>query len=83
MQVGSSRAVLSSGDRWATHVHPVVTDWRSSAVMSVEAAGTVLGLGRSASYEAVRRGDIPAIKIGRRLLVPTAHLRALIGEVDR
>jgi excisionase family DNA binding protein len=81
MQVGSSCAVSLSGDRWATCGQPVVADWRSSAVISVEDAGAVLGLGRSASYDAVRRGDIPVIKIGRRLLVPTALLRALIGEL--
>jgi excisionase family DNA binding protein len=29
-----------------------------------------LGIGRNAAYEAVKRGEIPTVKIGRRLLVP-------------
>ena len=50
-------------------------------VYTVEEAGTVLGLGRSGAYEAVRRGDIPTIKIGRRLLVPKAALERMLSDV--
>lgn len=51
------------------------------AVLSVPEAGAVLGLGRSASYEAVRRREIPSLRIGRRILVPVPQLLALItGE---
>lgn len=53
------------------------------SVISVAEAARVLGLGRSAAYEAVRRGDIPHIRIGRRLLVPVARMRALLGETSR
>ena len=39
---------------------------------------TLLGLGRQAIYEAAKRGEIPVIKIGRRLLVcKTALFRML------
>ena len=55
-------------------------DWRSQATVSVEQAGAILGLGRPAAYAAVARGDIPSLRIGRRLIVPTAKLRALLGE---
>lgn len=34
------------------------------------------GMGRSALYEAIRRGDLPSVKIGRRLYVPTGAIRA-------
>ena len=47
--------------------------------MTVPEAGRVLGIGRSQAYEAVRRGDIPTIKIGRRILVPVAALERLLG----
>ncbi len=51
--------------------------------MSVEEAGRELGLGRSASYEAVRRGEIPSLRLGKRRVVPTAALRRLLGlDVD-
>lgn len=38
--------------------------------------------GRSSTYEAVRRGELPSVRIGRRLFVPTAHLRRLLGLDD-
>lgn len=48
--------------------------------MTVARAGALaFGLGRAASYEAARRGDLPTIRVGRRLHVPTARLRALLG----
>jgi hypothetical protein len=44
-------------------------------------AGKLAGLSRNASYEAAKRGEIPTIKIGRRLLVPkVAWDRILSGE---
>ena len=42
-----------------------------------ETAG-LLGLGINTCYEAARRGDIPSIRIGRRLVVPTQALRGLL-----
>lgn len=41
-------------------------------------AGRALGLSRSATYEGAARGEIPTIRIGRRLLVPTAALRRML-----
>ncbi len=41
--------------------------------------GRILGLSKQSTYEAVARGEIPVIRIGRRLLVPTAALRRLLG----
>ncbi len=47
--------------------------------MTVPEAGRIFGLERAASYNAARRGDIPTITVGRRVLVPTAKLRVLLG----
>jgi excisionase family DNA binding protein len=50
-------------------------------VLSVEEAARALGLGRNSAYQAVQRGEIPVIRIGRRLVVPKAALeRLLAGE---
>ena len=38
----------------------------------VAEAGEKAGLSRNSAYEAVKRGDIPSIRIGRRLFVPKA-----------
>ena len=40
----------------------------------------VLGVGRNQAYEAVRRGEIPSIRIGKRLLVPLAALERMLQE---
>jgi len=54
-----------------------------SPVLTVEEAAVILRLSRGTAYEAVRRGDIPTIKIGRRLLVPRARLMAMLaGEAQ-
>jgi excisionase family DNA binding protein len=49
-------------------------------MLTVEEAAKVLGISRAFAYEAVRRGDIPHIKIGRRLLVPKAALQRLLAS---
>ena len=56
-------------------------DWRRRDVVTVPFAGThVLGLSRQASYDAASRGEIPTIRLGRRLVVPVVQLRRLLGE---
>jgi excisionase family DNA binding protein len=48
--------------------------------MSVEEASEVLGISRSLAYELVRRGDIPSLRLGRRLVVPVRGLEALVEQ---
>lgn len=47
--------------------------------ISVSEASEVLGISRRSAYRAATRGDLPAIRIGRRLLVPTSRLLELLG----
>jgi hypothetical protein len=48
--------------------------------LSVPNAGHLIyGLSRAASYEAARRGDLPTIRCGNRLRVPTAECWRLVG----
>ncbi len=49
--------------------------------MAVEVAAGYLGISRPAAYAAARSGELPTVRIGRRLLVPTAALRRLL-EID-
>jgi excisionase family DNA binding protein len=46
--------------------------------MTVEDAGEALGISRGSAYEAAKNGQIPTIRIGRRLVVPTAALRRML-----
>ena len=41
-----------------------------SLTMTVDEAARILGIGRNSAYEAVRRNQIPSIRIGRRILIP-------------
>jgi excisionase family DNA binding protein len=50
--------------------------------VSVPEAGAILGLGRNGSYEAVRRGDIPAIRLGKKLRVPKAVLERMLNSAE-
>jgi len=52
-------------------------------VLTIEEAGKLLGLGRSGTYEAARRGDIPTLRIGSRILVPKVALLKLLEETAR
>jgi excisionase family DNA binding protein len=50
---------------------------------NVAEAGKILGLSKNAAYVAAKNGQIPCIKIGKRLLVPKIQLEKLLkGEVD-
>lgn len=48
--------------------------------LTVEEVAVVLGVSRSTAYEGVRTGQIPSIRIGRRVLVPWPSLEAMLAE---
>jgi excisionase family DNA binding protein len=50
--------------------------------VTVEEAGDAIGISRASAYEGVRNGEIPSIRVGRRIVVPTAALRRLLGIDD-
>ena len=45
-----------------------------------EEAARELGIGRSKTYELLKRGEIPSIRIGRSVRVPAEKLRQWINE---
>jgi hypothetical protein len=51
------------------------------ATTDIETAGAILGIGRSKSYELAKSGDFPVrvLRIGKRYLVPTPSILALLG----
>jgi excisionase family DNA binding protein len=48
--------------------------------LTVSEAGKALGISRGAAYESVRRGEIPAIRLGKRLVVPRQALDRMLAE---
>jgi excisionase family DNA binding protein len=47
---------------------------------TVAEIGRMLGIGNNQAYEAVRRGDFPVLRVGKRLLVPKAAFDRLLEE---
>jgi excisionase family DNA binding protein len=57
----------------------LLPDPRERPTLTVEEAAAILGIGRGSAYEAVQTGALPALRIGRRLVVPTAAIHRLLG----
>lgn len=53
-------------------------DLRRLPSISVDEAAVVLGIGRTAAYAAARRGEIPTVRIGARIRVPTGRLLQML-----
>ncbi len=49
-------------------------------VYTVAEVQELLGLSRGLAYEAINRGEIPSLRIGRRILIPRAALERLLLE---
>ena len=49
-------------------------------VFSVQEISRLLGLSRASTYEAVRVGSLPSIKVGRRILIPKSALQELLDR---
>lgn len=56
-----------------------VADLGGRLTCTVPEAGALLGIGRDSAYAAAERGEIPCIRIGRRLVVPVGRLLELLG----
>ncbi len=48
-------------------------------VLTIPETAKILRIGRNSAYEAARRGQIPTVKIGKRLLVPRKALEHLLA----
>jgi excisionase family DNA binding protein len=55
-----------------------VADDTEALTVSVEEAARLLGIGRGTAYECVRTGQIPAIRLGGRIVIPRRALHAMV-----
>ncbi len=46
--------------------------------LTVKETQIILGLSRSAVYQAIETGEIPSVRIGKRILIPKAALYRLL-----
>jgi excisionase family DNA binding protein len=55
-----------------------VPDPGREPTITLDRVATILDLSRSSVYNAAHSGEIPTIRVGRRLLVPTAALAQML-----
>ena len=53
---------------------------RERQTYTVDEAAELLGIGRNGAYEGVKSGEIPSIRIGKRILVPKVALDRLLAR---
>ena len=73
---GRGQADANGADAQPLRVVPLA----ERLALSVEEAGGLLGISRDLAYDLVARGEIPSVRLGRRLVVPR---RALEAALDR
>jgi excisionase family DNA binding protein len=57
----------------------MMTTKQDRLTVTIAEAAQMLGIGRNAAYEAAKKGQIPTIRIGHRLLVPAAALERMLS----
>jgi excisionase family DNA binding protein len=77
LTVPQPRGPWPSGD---TGDAEVLDEQPQRATLTVSEAAIVLGVSRSTAYELARTGDLPSLRLGRRIVVPTDALRSLLAQ---
>lgn len=75
MESRSVRAITPVCDGLRRYVVP------QPIALTVKDAVEVSGIPRSGLYEALRRGDLKALKAGRRTLIPYGELQAYLASL--
>jgi excisionase family DNA binding protein len=52
--------------------------WDGRSTLTIEEVGEILGLSRPSAYAAANRGDLPVVRVGRRLIVPRHALEKML-----
>ena len=48
--------------------------------LTVDEAGRLLGISRALAYELVARGELPSLRLGRRIVIPRRALERMVEE---
>lgn len=79
--MGPSRRVhllLRAG--WRLELKPTEEVVKDRLTLTVGEAAQVLGVSRSLAYELVARGELPSLRLGRRVVVPRQALQVLLAQ---
>jgi excisionase family DNA binding protein len=52
--------------------------WDGKSTFTVTEAGEIVGLSRASAYNAAKSGELPTVRIGKRLVVARAALEAML-----
>ena len=58
--------------------HTPTNQSRARLVLTVTETAEALGISRTLAYELIRRGELPAIRLGRRIVIPAVQLNRLV-----
>lgn len=60
------------------HSPITLPDPKERATLTVDAVAEIVGVDRKTVYAAINSGELPCLRVGRRILVPTSWLAARI-----
>ena len=60
------------------HVRPVAWAGSNRLTLTVTEAAELLGISRALAYELAARGELPVLRLGRRIVIPRKALEALV-----
>ena len=58
-----------------------MNDLHDRPTVTVTEAAQALGISRAHAYNSVRSGDLPSLRVGDRLLIPTRPLLQMLGAL--
>lgn len=53
---------------------------RDRLTLTVEQAAGLLGISRALAYDLVARGELPSLRLGRRIVVPRRALESMVDS---
>jgi excisionase family DNA binding protein len=57
----------------------IATDPVTRRTLTIAEAAIILGVGRSTLYEHVRSGDVPCVRLGRRVVIPVHVIESMLS----
>jgi excisionase family DNA binding protein len=52
-------------------------------IVTVDEARRMMGLSRGSMYQAINTGQVPSIRVGRRILIPRARLEQILNGMQQ
>jgi excisionase family DNA binding protein len=80
--VSDAKSIQPGSGPTQKEVSEAMSDDSDQLTLSVEETARLLGISPGLAYELVHRGELAAIRLGRRILVPRQVVEALVNRPD-